>query len=304
MICGIDIGGTNSVVGLVSKQGELLDHESIKTAKFYSPNDLVLAIAESIVRMTKVSGQKLEGIGIGCPNGNPFHGTMVSPVNIAFQGSVPLVQLFKLYFPDILIKLDNDANAATIGERIYGAAKDLQDFIYITLGTGLGSGFVVHGQLVYGHNGMAGEVGHLIIEPNGRSCGCGRKGCLERYTSASGIMITYKELCKKHFQKPTTDNYKDLCVLAQKDDLIAIETFEKTGAILGLALANLATVTAPSHIFLFGGVAQAGNILLEPTRKYFDENLLFSYKDTVKIELSALMSKNAGILGGAALVQS
>lgn len=302
MFCGVDIGGTNVEVGLVSEQGELLDREGIKTGKFYSAPDLVLAIAESILRMTKQSRQPLEGIGIGCPNGRSDLGVVVEAANLPFKGIVPMVDLFKRYFPDIPVALANDADAAAVGELYYGKGAGLRDFVVITLGTGLGSGFVANGCLVNGANGMAGEVGHMTMIPDGRPCGCGRNGCLERYVTASGIVLTYNELCLKYQRQPETDNYKDLCGLSKQGDAVAIEAFQKAGEMLGWGLANIALCTAPSHIFLYGGVAVgAGDCLLQPALRSFDAHLLYSYKGTVQIEYSGLLGKNGAILGAASL---
>ncbi len=302
MFCGVDIGGTNVEVGLVSEDGKLLDREGLKTGKFYSAPDLVLAIAESILRMTKQSRQPLEGIGVGCPNGRGDQGVMVEAANLPFKGIVPFVDLFKQYFPDIPVALANDANAAAIGELYYGKGQGLKDFVEITLGTGLGSGFIVNGKAVDGANGMAGEVGHMVMIPGGRPCGCGRSGCLERYVTASGIVATYNELCQIHHHEPEIGNYKDLCDLAGQNDPVAIEAFEQAGKMLGWGLANIALCTAPSHIFLYGGVALgAGDYLLKPTLRSFDAHLLYSYKGSVRIEFSGLLGRNGAILGAASL---
>lgn len=302
MYCGVDIGGTNVEVGLVSEQGQLLDREGIKTGKFYSAPDLVLAIAESIVRMTKQSRQPLEGIGIGCPNGRAADGVMIEAANLRFKGVVPFVDLFKVYFPDIPVALANDANAAAIGEQVYGKGVGLTDFVEITLGTGLGSGFIVNGRIVDGANGMAGEVGHMTMLPDGRPCGCGRSGCLERYVTASGILLTYKELCRARQRTPEVDEYQDLCALVKRNDPTAAAAFEQAGETLGWGLANLALCTAPSQIFLYGGVVQgAGDYLLTPARRSFDAHLLYSYRGSVTIEYSGLLGKNGAILGAASL---
>lgn len=303
MFCGVDIGGTNVKVGLVSDEGKLLDKENIKTSKFASAQDLVLAVAESILRMSKQSRQPLQGIGIGCPNGNAERGEIVQAANLPFKGVVPLVAIFKQYFPDIPVALDNDANAAVIGEWRYGKGKGLTDFVEITLGTGLGSGFMVNGQLMNGANGMAGEVGHITMLPHGRECGCGKAGCLERYVSAGGVVMTYVECCRKAGLPPQTDNFKDLCTLLKSGSAQAIEAFAQAGEMLGWGLANVALITAPSHIFLYGGVAQGGgDYLLKPTLASFEAHLLSSYKGTVRVEYSGLLGEEGAVLGAAALV--
>lgn len=301
MYIGVDIGGTNTEVGLVSQDGKIIDREVVKTSRFELAKDLVLAIAESIYRMQKVRGGKIEGIGIGCPNGNALDGTMQEPANLPYKGVSPIVDYFKEYFENIPIKLTNDANAAAVGEMVYGKAKGLKDFVEITLGTGLGSGFVVNGQLVNGANGMAGEIGHVVVERGGRLCGCGARGCLERYVSASGVVATYNELSKEHRHEFEASNFKDICALVDKGEHIAIECFERTGEVLGRALAAVAMCMAPSHIFLFGGLARAGESLLKPLRFYFEENLLRSYRNSIKIEISGLLDTNAAVLGAASL---
>lgn len=303
MRCGVDIGGTNTVVGIVDEQGRVIDHDSIKSSYFEDAADLVLTIAYTILRMAKVNQIKIDSIGVGCPNINPFDGTVENAANMRFKKKVSLKELFSKYFPDTPLFFDNDANAATKGEMIYGAAKGLKDFIYITLGTGLGSGIVSNGQLIYGTNGMAGELGHMIVDPKGRPCGCGRSGCLEQYVSAQGIYRTYQELCKEKGQTPKAENYREMTVLAQNKDPFALQTYDICAETLGRALANVACVTAPSHIFIFGGVAQIGEIFINAIEKYFHANLLFCYGENIKVELSGLMEKDryASILGAAAL---
>ena len=283
MRCGVDIGGTNTMIGLVDENGRIADYDCIKTGKYEMAFDLVVTIAYSILRMAKVNQVKIESIGVGCPNINPETGIIEKAANLKFKSPVSLLDEFRRYFPETPLFFENDARAAALGEAVYGSAKGLKNFLEITLGTGLG--------------------GHSIIVPEGRECGCGRRGCLEQYVVANGIYRTYTELCQQLNQPPKAADYRSLAILAKAGDSIAIDTYQKTGKILGLALANMACCYAPSHIFIFGGVAQAGDVLMEPTRESFEKNLLFCYKDHIKLEFSGLMasSKNAGILGAAAL---
>ncbi|MCM1530884.1 MAG: ROK family protein [Bacteroides sp.] len=306
MFCGVDIGGTNAKVGLVDETGRLVDHDNIKTGLYKTPSDLVLTLAYTILRLQKVNKVKVEAIGVCCPNACALDGTVNGSANLKFQEKFSLTELFGTYFSNLPIAVDNDANAATLGEMFYGKARNLKDFLFVTLGTGVGGGVVSNGQLVYGLNAMAGEIGHIVVEPGGRACGCGRKGCLERYVAAPGAVETYLGICAEQNIAPKTDNYRGLADLALAGDEQALQTYRSMGRYLGAFLANLACVTAPTHIFLFGGVARVGDILLEPVREAFNENLLFCYKDGIKIELSGLMDSmaDAAIMGAAALAKA
>lgn len=307
---GIDIGGTNSIFGLVDKNGKILAEDSIKTSD-YEEADIFL---ENLVKKIKTvmaelpEAIKLKGIGIGAPNGNYYNGTIEFAPNLKWTGIVELVKMTKKYFP-VPVFLTNDANAAAIGEMIYGGAKGMKDFFTVTLGTGVGSGFVVDGKLVYGHDGFAGELGHTIVKENGRECGCGRNGCLETYASASGIKRTMCDLISKSeysgiLKDKDCDNIsaKDIDKAARQGDTLAQEAFEITGEILGKSLANTVAITSPEAIFLFGGLANAGDLILKPTQKYMEENLLNIYKNKVKLLKSSLLESNAAILGSSALV--
>lgn len=306
MFCGVDIGGTNAKVGLVNEAGHLVDHDTVKTGLYKSPADLVLTLAYTILRLAKVNRAKIEGIGVCCPNACAIDGTVANAANLNFKERFSLTELFGTYFPHTPVAVDNDANAATLGEQCYGKAKDLQDFLFVTLGTGVGGGVVCNGKLVYGLNAMAGEIGHIMVEPEGRACGCGRKGCIERYVAAPGAVDTYLEICRENHIAPRIDNYRALADLACQGDAQALQTYRNMGRHLGKFLANLACVTAPTHIFLFGGVTKVGDLLLEPTRRAFYENLLFCYQDRIKIELSGLMDSkaDAAILGASALAKA
>lgn len=306
MFFGVDIGGTNAKVGMVDGRGRVVDHDTVKTGLYQSPADLVLTLAYTILRLAKVNAAKVEGIGICCPNACALDGTVENAANLKFKEKFSLLRLFRNYFPEIPVAVDNDANAATIGEQVYGKAKGLRDFLFVTLGTGVGGGVVCDGKLVYGLHAMAGEVGHIVVEPGGRPCGCGRRGCLERYVAAWGALETYKEICAENGEAPKAGSFRAFADLALGGDRLALRTYEEMGRHLGLFLANLACVTAPTHIFLFGGVARVGEILLEPVRRHFNENLLCCYKNGIRIELSGLMSSDAdaAILGASALVRA
>lgn len=307
---GVDIGGTNTVFGVVDINGNFIAENSIPTKKYLTIDEFIEALTKAINdSLDQISGNYiLKGIGIGAPNGNYHNGTIEYAPNLNWKGIVPLADLLnkKLHIP---VVLTNDANAAAMGEMIYGAAKGLKDFIVVTLGTGLGSGFVVDGKIVYGHDGFAGELGHVIYDPEGRLCGCGRKGCLETYASATGIVKTVFELLDSSEEESllrTIDkdklNSKDIYKAAVKGDKIALEAFDFTSLVLGRKLADTVAITSPEAIFLFGGLALSGDYILRPTKKYMEENLLKIYKNKVRVELSGLMGKNAAILGAAALI--
>lgn len=302
---GIDIGGTNTVFGLVDEQGNCLVQKSLKTKDYGKPEDFVAVLSAELKEL--IASHKnisVIGMGVGAPNGNYYTGTIDFAPNLNWEGIVPLAQLLQEYFPFPVV-LTNDANAAAIGERIYGAAKGVDDFVMVTLGTGLGSGFVVNGDLVYGHDGFAGELGHTIVEKNGRECGCGRKGCLETYASASGIVRTAKEFLEKSTNSLLFDikelTSKSIADAALKGDALALDIFDYTAEILGFSLANTVALTSPKLIVLFGGLAQSGDLILKPTKKYMEAYLLNIYQNKVSIVPSKLKASDAAILGASAL---
>ena len=322
---GIDIGGINTAFGLTDNEGNLYAEYVVSTKKYPHVADYpayVNELCEAMKTMIKsVSFDfELAGIGIGAPNANYHRGTIEAPANLWKFGPddtdrdearriFHLADDIRRHFPDTPVYVTNDANAATIGEMVYGNAKGMKDFIMITLGTGLGSGFVANGQLIYGHDGFAGEFGHIIVEPGGRQCGCGRRGCLETYVSATGIKRTAFELMASMTQPSELrgiafSDFDSAMISAayDKGDPIAHEAFRLTGEKLGRALADVVTITSPEAIFLFGGLAKAGEKLFEPTRKYMDENMLFVFKDKVKLLPSGIEGKNAAILGASALI--
>lgn len=297
---GIDIGGTNSRFGIVDANGKILVRDSIITTDFPDAKKFAKTIAHKISDLLP-NDSELVGVGIGAPNGNFFSGTIEFAPNLQWEGIIPLAKYFSAALHCKAV-LTNDAKAAALGEMLFGGAKGMKDFIFITLGTGLGSGIVVKGELVYGHDGFAGEVGHVIVVPGGRPCGCGRKGCLEKYCSATGMVTTYLE--KSHLPKAKSNSIdaKYIYELAKNGDKTAIDSFNQTGEMLGLALANSATYTRPEAIFLFGGLAQAGKLIFNPVKKSFEKNLLGIYKGKIKILPSKLREDDAAILGAASLV--
>ncbi len=304
LVAGIDIGGTNVFFALVDAEGNIFSKSSVRTKDFPEPQQLVDEVSSQILSLMKNHpDHELSGVGIGAPNGNFFNGTIEFAPNLNWKGIIPLAKYFeeKLNCKAIL---NNDANAAALGEMIFGGAKGMKDFIFITLGTGLGSGIVVNGEIVYGHDGFAGEIGHVMVERNGRPCGCGRKGCLETYCSATGIVKTYLEIIS---QSEITNHKSEIDARyifekAHHGEQAAIDSFNFTGDLLGYALANSVAYTSPEAIFLFGGLAQAGDLIFKPTIESFERNVLNIYKGKVKILPSRLNETDAAILGAAAPV--
>jgi glucokinase len=302
---GIDIGGTNTVFGVVDEKGNCLAQNSIKTSDFPQVSEFVAIVSKEVnILIDSLGHTEIIGMGIGAPNGNYYTGTIDFAPNLKWEGIVHLVDLFKEYFK-FPIYLTNDANAAAIGERIYGAAKGVDDFIMVTLGTGLGSGFVVNGNLVYGHDGFAGELGHTIVDKNGRACGCGRKGCLETYASASGIVRTAKEFLANSENSLLSGlneiTSKSIADAAHKGDRLALDIFDYTAEKLGFSLANTVAISSPKLIVLFGGLAQSGDLIIKPTKKYMEDYLLNIYRNKVDILPSKLKASDAAILGASAL---
>jgi glucokinase len=311
-VAAIDIGGTNTVIGLVNRDGKILGKDSLRTTDYTDPKDLVAAAAKKIFALVDVSrsqngGCALAGAGIGTPNGNYFSGTIEFAPNLKWKGVIPLAEYFSAAL-QVKTVLTNDANAAAFGEMYFGGAKWMKDFIFITLGTGLGSGIVVDGRMIYGHDGFAGELGHVIVMQHGRQCGCGRKGCLEQYCSATGIVKTYLEIIRSSDPQAldslgsTVVDAKTIYEMALSGDENAFYAFNYTGEMLGLALANSVAYTSPQAIFLFGGLAQAGELLFNPTIISFEKNLLNIYRDKIKILPSSLPENDAPILGAASLI--
>lgn len=295
---GIDIGGTSTTIGLVSDKGIIIDRAIILVEEFaHGPIEPFLdAIVKEIKGLSRKYNQSVEGIGIGAPNGNFYRGT------IEFAPNMPWKEVHEVaaYIQDQMgcpTLLTNDANAAAIGEKQFGLAKNLDDFILITLGTGLGSGIVSGGNVIYGHDGFAGELGHSIVVPGGRDCTCGRKGCLEAYVSLRGILETYHEYGVGKVNTP-----QEIAMKAEAGDQYAIETFKKTGEWLGLKLADAATYTSPEAIIFFGGIAQASNLFFPSLKETLEANVHNLYRGKIKIIKSGLPLNDAAILGSAALV--
>lgn len=306
---GIDIGGTNTVFGFVDKAGNCIFESSIPTNAHKSAYELLSRLIPEIKKKFNELEERytLKGIGIGAPNANYYKGTVENPPNLKW-GVVNLAEIIKNDF-DLPVVVTNDANACAIGEMHFGAARGMTDFIVITLGTGLGSGIVVNGNLLYGSDGFAGEIGHTIYDINGRPCGCGRKGCLETYASATGIKNTVIEMLNNSTAEsilrnvdPAELNSKMICDAAINGDLIAREAFEFTGKVLGLKLADAVAHTSPQAIILFGGLALAGDLILKPTKKYMEINLFHVFRDKVDILLSGLPIGNSAVLGASALI--
>ncbi len=307
---GVDIGGTYTKYGIVDKEGNCLLDGSISTTQEKELDNYLKLLKTTIDNATKSVKEQIEikGIGIGAPNGNYYNGTIEFAPNLSWKGIVPFIEHFKNIY-NIPMALTNDANAAAIGEMMYGGAKKMKDFIVITLGTGLGSGLVVNGELVYGHDGFAGELGHLTVVRNGRMCASGRRGSLETYVSAPGIKRTVFELLadsleESEFRDVTFNdlNAKMISDAAKRGDKIAQEAFEITGKYLGEALADTVAHTSPEAIFLFGGLANAGKLIIEPTKRHMELNLLKIFQNKVKILPSGLTETNAAVMGASALV--
>ncbi|MEL7339279.1 MAG: ROK family protein [Bacteroidota bacterium] len=307
---GIDIGGTNTKYGIVDREGKVLAKHSISTRQFETIEEYVMTVSNAVKAMISESKMEVEvaGIGIGAPNANYFSGRIESAPNLRWKGVIPLADLFKEHF-DTQVIVTNDANAAAIGEMMYGAAKGYTDFIMITLGTGVGSGFVVNNQLIYGHDGFAGEFGHVTAIKGGRLCTCGRRGCVETYAAARGVVLTVQEELAasnrgtqlRHIL-PEDLTPKHIFEAAEAGDEVAQRAFDYTGKVLGEALSNAVAITSPKAIFLFGGVARAGKWIIEPTKRYMEESLLPIFRGKVDIIPSKLPGSEAAILGASALV--
>jgi glucokinase len=311
---GIDIGGTTTAIGIINKSGEVLAEKVIDTARHGDIEKFIKeiegCIQEEFRELEKKNIQPdIRGIGIGAPNGNYYKGTIEYAPNLTFKGVVPFVELMKKRFAYETIVLTNDANAAAIGEMIYGGAQKMKNFIVITLGTGLGSGLVVNGELVYGHDGFAGELGHVTVVRGGRMCPTGRRGSLETYASATGTKRTVfelladsiedSELREVSFNQLTS---KMIYQAAVKGDPIALQAFDVTAKYLGEALADTVMHTSPEAIFLFGGLANAGDMIIKPTKEYMERDLLKIFQNKVQILPSKLEGAKAAFLGASALV--
>ncbi|MDR1371687.1 MAG: ROK family protein [Dysgonamonadaceae bacterium] len=313
-VIGVDTGGTNTAFGVVDRRGEILFRASIKTGDYISGEEYINALGDAISELITKNNlsEQIIGIGMGVPNGNIHDGSISMAANIQWAKSGEKILLAQMLTgkTNLPCRLTNDANAAAIGEMIYGVAKGLKDFIFITLGTGLGSGIVAGGQLVIGHDGLAGELGHVrIIRHNGRLCGCGRTGCLETYCSAPGVARTAREFLEINPEKASSlrritnreITSKDVFDAAQKGDGIAVEIFNFTGTLLGEALCDFIAFSSPKAIILFGGLTHAGDFLLKPLKASLDKNIFSIYRGKTEILVSQLNDAEAAILGAGAL---
>lgn len=307
---GIDIGGTNTKLGILDREGEILVDTKIPTRAEEHVTSFLPRLYDTINNLyTPLATEcNLLGIGIGAPNANYYKGTIENPPNLKWGGVIQFAELVQNEFK-IPTVITNDANAAAIGEMKFGVAKNMKNFIVITLGTGLGSGIVVNGDLVYGHSGFAGEMGHLLVNTDGRLCGDGRRGCLEAYVSVTGIRRTVSKLladtledCELRNIKPTELTGERITEAALRGDKVALEAFEYTGSILGQKLADTVLITSPEAIILFGGLANAKDLIFDPTLRHMEKNLFHIFRGSVKLLMSGLQDKNAAILGSGALI--
>ena len=312
LVIGVDLGGTNTVFGIVNARGEIIAQDSIKTQQYKTAEAFVEAgVACLKPLLEQVGKENVQGMGIGAPNGNYYNGTIEFAPNLpwAHDGVVPLAKMFSDQL-DLPVKLTNDANAAAMGEMAYGAARGMKNFIVITLGTGVGSGIVINGQLVYGCDGFAGELGHVIMDrtENGRLCGCGRKGCLEAYCSATGVARTAREILATTDRpsllrnKPAEElESLDVSIAAGKGDEVANEIFQFTGKMLGEACADFAAFSSPEAFIFFGGLCKAGDLIMKPIEEAYNNSVLKIFKGKAKFLVSGLMNANAAVLGASAL---
>ena len=310
-VIGLDLGGTNSVFGIVDARGDIKATTAMKTAGFENAKDYVTASMKVLQPIIEEVGgiEKIKAMGIGAPNGNYYHGTIEYAPNLpwAHDVIVPLADMFSEAL-GVPVALTNDANAAAIGEMMYGMARGMKNFIMLTLGTGVGSGIVIDGKLVYGSNGFAGELGHVVVQrENGRPCGCGRKGCLETYCSATGVARTARELLSKSnrpslLREMNADDITslDVAIAAGKDDALAKEIYQFTGHLLGEACANFAAFSAPEAFIFFGGMTKAGDLLMNPVKESYQEHVHVLFRDT-QFLLSSLDGSNAAVLGASAV---
>ncbi len=309
VVAGVDIGGTNTIIGLVDSEGKIIAEERLSTPDYAFADDFVDALDEKLKSM--VSGLKeinIAGIGIGAPNANFNKGTIELAPNLRWKGIIPLVKLTERR-TGLRTRITNDANAAALGEMLFGGAKGMKHFIILTLGTGLGSGIVVDGEVVYGHTGFAGELGHMTVAEGGRVCGCGRRGCLETYASATGLVRTVLALLSDRRDQSTLRDLKSTDITSRRvaeaaaaGDVIAVEALDQTARMIALGIANAVIFSSPETIFLFGGLAKAGEALMVPVRRYADELVQPIFRGTFTIEPSGLPEANAAILGASALI--
>ena len=310
-VIGLDMGGTNSVFGIVDARGIIKAQTVIKTRGYKNVEEYVKTAVEALQPAIDLVGgiEMIKGMGIGAPNANYYTGTIDNAANLEWKGTVPIAKLFSDAL-GVPVRVTNDANAAAMGEMTYGAARGMKNFIMITLGTGVGSGIVCDGRVIYGSDGFAGELGHVIVDrsENARPCGCGRKGCLETYCSATGVARTARYLLETSpeqslLRKLNVDEITsfDVYQAAEAGDKLALEIFEETGKRLGAACADFAAFSSPEAFVFFGGLTKAGDYIMDPIKRAYDENVLFVYKDKAKLLVSTLNGSEAAVLGASAL---
>ena len=310
-VIGLDMGGTNSIFGIVDQRGTIKAQTAIKTAAYPRVEDYVAAAVEALQPALDVVGGigTVRGMGIGAPNANYYTGNIENAANLVWRGTVPIAALFEEAL-GIPVRVTNDANAAAMGEMTYGVARGMKNFIMITLGTGVGSGIVVDGKVVYGSDGFAGELGHVIVDrsPQARACGCGRRGCLETYCSATGVARTACEMLAASAEpsllraiNPESITSFDVFQAAEAGDDLAIRIFEFTGHMLGAACANFAAFSSPEAFVFFGGLTKAGEYLMAPLRRAYEEEILFVYRGKARLLVSSLNGSEAAVLGASAL---
>lgn len=305
---GIDIGGIDTEIGLVSASGECFKKTTIITSSFSDARDFLRECLHAIRRLGYEDGFHVNAIGIAAPNGNHYTGAIENAVNLRWKGVIPVVEMMK-QMSDLPIAFTNDANAAAVGEKRFGGAKDMDDFVVVTLGAGLGSGIYINGQLLTGHMGLAGEMGHMIMEEDGRMCNTGRTGCLEAYASVTGIRRTVIALLASSVEETPLRHLslnelrgEQITNAARAGDPIAVKAFEYTGKVLGRALANVVSLLDPEAIFIGGGLARAGDLLFEPVRQHLERNVFPPFAGRVKLLPSMLLDDGSGgVLGAGAL---
>lgn len=306
VVAGVDIGGTNTIFGLVDTKGKVLSENRIYTKDYSETGRFIEALSGAINNLVK-KDHELIGIGIGAPNANYYKGTIELAPNLPWKGVVPLAELMRKK-NNVPVVVTNDANAAAVGEMMFGGAAKMKNFIVLTLGTGLGSGIVVNGEVVYGHTAFAGELGHTTVVPGGRECGCGRQGCLETYASASGLVRSVLQILSDtklesslRDMPPSSLTSKIIATAAAAKDPVALEAMDYTAEMLAFGIINSVVFSSPEAIFLFGGLAKSGDILFKPVREYVDMNIMPIFKGTVKILPSGIPENNAAVMGAAAL---
>lgn len=306
---GVDIGGTNTVLGLVERSGRVVQTLRFSTRECISYIGFLDTLSQHVSMLLEHIGDRLQGIGVGAPNGNLYSGCIEHAPNLPFGGVLPLQNDLQQRF-NLPVAVTNDANAAAVGEHLFGGAVGIDDFFMITLGTGVGSGIFAQGKLLYGSTGFAGEIGHTIVKHNGRKCNCGRCGCLETYASATGVVRTaemyLKETETRSLLRGVGDGLtaKDVSAAAAAGDKLALQVFDFTADKLALGLANATAVTSPKVIFLYGGLSESGDLLLNPLKKYFEHYLFTPFQGKTAFRYSDLPKETAALLGAAAIVYS